>query len=121
MEKNQLDIRMLNFMRDILEKKKKKKIRKISKQKKARPTLKTFSRVISSHIINFRFLPFSGHFRKAEEKILHQVEAEKLAAAGEKKNFADISRGNDFMDDPEKSLFRYINKTNKYININIWM
>ena len=69
--KNQLDILKENFMLDIL---KKKNFFLISKNEKGHPTLKIFSRATSSHLISFRFLPFSGHFLTVPE---HQKSLEK--------------------------------------------
>ena len=79
---------------------------KISNHKKAHPTLKIFGRAISSHIINFRFLPFSRHFQTAEENFFASSRSRIISCSLRKKNLADISRGKDFRADSKKSLFR---------------
>ena len=104
MEKKQLHMRVQNFKLDIL----KKKFSKISKHKKARPTLKIFGRAISSLIINFRFLPFSGHFRTCGEKLFASSRRRKISCRWRKRNRADISRGADLRADKKKSLCLYI-------------
>ena len=69
---------------------------KISKWKKARPTLKIFGTAISSHLISFWFLPFSGHSRMCGESQKGLRRSRKIRCSREKK-FGDILRGNDFM------------------------
>ena len=60
-----------------------------------------------ANLINFRFLPFSGHFRTTEEKIFASSRGRKISCSLRKKNLANISRGEDFMADAKKSLFCY--------------
>ena len=91
----------------------KKKFPKISKNKKARQTLKIFDRAISSHLINFRFLPFSGHFRTRRHRVCGSSRSRKIWSNRRKKNRGDTSRGTDFISDRKKSLFRYIYITSK--------
>ena len=77
------------------------------KERKARPTLKIFGRAISSHLISFRFLPFSGHFRRAEEKNLRLNRSRKISWNRRKKT-SRICQEIKFLEQIEKkSLFRY--------------
>ena len=63
--------------------------------KKARPTLKIFSRAISSHLISFRFFPFSGHFRKRQEFSFGSSESRKICRFRWKKS-SDYLKRNGF-------------------------
>ena len=92
-KKKQLDIQKEHFMLVIL----KKKILKISKNKKARLTLKIFGGAISSHLIAFRFFLFSGQFRKVAEHLKWSSGSRNIWFNRRKKNQADISRGTDFI------------------------
>ena len=85
----------------------KKNFPKISKNKKARQTLKIFDRAISSHLITFRFLPFSGHFRTRRHRICGSKRSRKIWNNRRKKNRGDTSSGTDFISDQKKSLFRF--------------
>ena len=78
---------------------------KISKNKGARPTLKIVGRAISSHIINFRFLPFSGHFWTLRKNFFASSRRTKISWCWRKKNWGDISSRSDFIADSKKSLF----------------
>ena len=84
----------------------KKNFQKISKNKKARQILKIFDRAISSHLISFRFLPFSGHFRTVPEHENRSTRSRKIWWSRRKKNQDDISWGTGFIGDQKKSLFR---------------
>ena len=86
---------------------------KISKNKGPRPTLKIVGRAISSHIINFWFLPFSGHFRTLGEIFFASSRRTKISWCWRKKNRGDISSRSDFIADSKKSLFRYIYITSR--------
>ena len=76
---------------------KKKSYPKISKNKKGRSTLKIFGRAISSHLISFRFLPFSGDFQRSEEKKFTLNRSRKVSCNRRKKIFADTSRDKVFL------------------------
>ena len=91
----------------------KKKFWKSLKNKGPRPTLKIVGRAISSHIINFWFLPFSGHFRTLGEIFFASSRRTKISWCWRRKNRGDISRRSDFIADPKKSLFRYIYITSR--------
>ena len=88
----------------------KKKNFNISKNKKARPTLKTFGGAISSHLISFRFLPFSGHFRTVLEHQKRLIGSRKMWFNWRKKSDKYLKR-NEFYSGSKTiliSLFRYI-------------
>ena len=97
----------------------KKTFSNIIKNKGPRPTLKIVGKAISSHIINFWFLPFSGHFRTLGEIFFASSRRRKISWCWRKKNWGDISSGSDFIADPKKSLFRYIYKYYIYFLISI--
>ena len=71
----------------------KQKFKKISKNEKARPSLKIFSRAISSHLISFRFWPFSGPFQTVPEHQKWLSGSRKIWFNRRKKNRGYISRG----------------------------
>ena len=67
----------------------KKIFRKVFNSKKAHLTLKIFSRAISSHITNFQFLPFSGHFPMAKKNQKWFRARKKISCSWGEKNFAE--------------------------------
>ena len=77
---------------------------KISENKKACQTLKIFDQAISSHLISFRFLLFSGHFRTVPEHQKSLRGSRKIWWRRRKKNQGDISRGTYFIVNQKKIL-----------------
>ena len=59
---------------------------KSTSTKRACPTRKVFGRAITSHILNFRLLLFSGHFRMAKKYQKRFRECRKISCWWRKKN-----------------------------------